>query len=168
MAFISVKPNEIRENAIEIIKNEWTLLTAGKETSFNTMTASWGTLGELWGRDVFFAFVRPSRYTYEFFEKHDTFTCSFFSKSYREALTFCGTHSGRDIDKVKETGLTPVYGSNAVWFDEARLVFVCRKLYADDIKPEKFLDSDVCSGSYGSGDFHRFYVGEITDCLTKE
>ena len=102
-----IKATEIKENAIKLIGKDWALITAGDESGYNTMTASWGGLGQLWNKDVCFIFIRPQRYTYEFIEKNELFTMSFYPEEYRKALSFCGTKSGRDYDKAKETGLTP-------------------------------------------------------------
>ena len=87
--------------------NDRALLTAGEKGNYNTMTVSWGMLGELWGKDMVTVFVRPQRYTYEFMEKYDNFTLSFFGSEYRRALSFCGSKSGRDFDKA-EAGRQPL------------------------------------------------------------
>ena len=84
------------------------LLTGGNMESFNTMTASWGQLGVLWNKNVLTCYIRPNRYTYEFVENGEFFTVSFLGEEYRKALAFCGSHSGRDCNKITETGLTPV------------------------------------------------------------
>ena len=100
---------EIRKSAVELISDGWGLVTAGTEEKFNTMTVSWGALGEIWGKDAAFVFIRPQRYTFEFIEKEEVFTLAFFSEEYKDALKICGSKSGRDIDKIAATGLTPVH-----------------------------------------------------------
>jgi len=101
-------------------------------------------------------------------EQNDNFTLSFFSEDYRKALSFCGTHSGRDVDKVAATGLTPVSGSqNTVYFEEAKLVLECKKLYYQDIDPANFLDQNI-EKNYAERDYHRVYVGEIIGCYVKK
>lgn len=157
---------ELNENPFELIGKEWMLVTAGKPDDFNTMTASWGGLGVMWNRYIAFCMIRPTRYTYEFINRSPRFTLSFFNEEYREALNFCGTHSGRDFDKVDETGLTPVHEGGAVWFREARLVLVCKKLYTGDIDPSRFLDPRV-EDFYPERDYHRIYFGEIERCLVR-
>lgn len=165
--FNEIKPAEIRDNIFDLIGRQWMLITAGNEKSFNTMTASWGGAGVLWGKPVAFSFVRPQRYTYEFLEKSDRYTLSFYDERYRDALNFCGSHSGRSCDKVKEAGLTPVIDNGAVYFDEAKLVLICRKLYIQDITPECFIDKNIAA-TYKGVDYHRVYVGEIEKVLAKE
>ncbi len=166
--FIKVLPKAIKDNAIEIIGYDWMLITAGDKLSFNTMTAAWGSLGFLWQKPVAVIYIRPQRYTYEFTEKYDHFTLSFFDKSFKKILNFCGTNSGRDVDKIATTGLTPAETDHAnIYFTEARLIFDCKKLYYDDIDPDKFLDPDIHK-VYPAKDYHRMYIGEIIDCLIKQ
>ncbi len=161
------KADLLKENPFRLIGSDWMLITAGTPEKFNTMTASWGGLGVLWERSVAFCFVRPTRYTREFMERSGTFTLSFFGEEHRKALQYCGTHSGRDTDKVKEAGLTPVKEGGFIFFDEARLVLACRKIYFQDIGPERFLDPRI-DAMYPQKDYHRMYVGEIAKCLVKE
>ena len=111
-------------------------------------------------------YIRPQRYTYEFVEGSDTLSLSFFDESYRGALNFCGSHSGRDCDKFAETGLTPTMVNGTPIIAEAKLVLICKKLYADDIKRENFI-SDEPLYTYEKNDFHRFYICEIEKALLK-
>lgn len=164
--FSEIKPEKIRDNLFDLIGRQWMLVTAGTPEKFNTMTASWGGAGILWGKPVAFSFIRPQRYTFEFMEKCDRYTLSFYDEGYRDALNFCGAHSGRDTDKVAATGLTPAFDGDAVYFDEAKLVLVCRKLYRQDLDPAAFLDP-ACKKQYTGGDFHRIYVGGIEKVLAK-
>jgi flavin reductase (DIM6/NTAB) family NADH-FMN oxidoreductase RutF len=167
MGFNEVRPESLTDNPFKLIGGDWMLVTAGTPEHFNTMTASWGGLGVLWERKVCFIFIRPTRYTYEFIEKAEVFTLSFFGEQYRKALQFCGSRSGRNTDKVSGAGLTPVGDGGAVYFNEARLVLLCRKLYYQDIAPERFLDPAIDS-MYPQKDYHRMYVGGIERCLVKE
>jgi flavin reductase (DIM6/NTAB) family NADH-FMN oxidoreductase RutF len=166
MTFKEVKPESLTENPFTLIGKDWMLVTAGIPGSFNTMTASWGGLGVLWERRVAFCFIRPTRYTYEFIERSGKFTLSFFEERRRKVLSFCGSHSGRDTDKIKESGLTPVHDGGFMYFSEARLVLLCRKLYFQDISPDCFLDPKI-DDMYPQRDYHRMYVGEIEKCLMK-
>jgi flavin reductase (DIM6/NTAB) family NADH-FMN oxidoreductase RutF len=164
--FKAIDPEDIADNVFKLVGKEWMLITAGTGESFNTMTGAWGGLGILWEKKICFCVIRPGRYTYEFIEKSDLYTVSFFEEQYRGILTYCGTKSGRDVDKVAETGLTPVFEKDSIFFAEARLVLVCRKIYYQDIRPEQFLDSGI-DGFYPLKDYHRMYVGEIISCFKK-
>lgn len=165
--FKTIDVNKIGDNVFKLIGNDWMLITAGNIKKYNTMTASWGGLGVLWNKNVCFCFVRPTRFTYEFMEKSDYFTLSFFEENYRKVLNFCGSHSGRDIDKVAATGITPKEDSSgAVYFDEARLVMICKKIYYSDINPANFIEPGI-QKNYSNNDYHRVYTGEIIRCLIK-
>jgi flavin reductase (DIM6/NTAB) family NADH-FMN oxidoreductase RutF len=157
-------PDELTDNPFKLIGEDWMLITAGTSDSFNTMTASWGGLGVLWERKVATCYIRPTRHTFSFVERSSVFTLSFFGEQHRKALQYCGTHSGRNSDKVKGAGLTPVQEGGAIYFNEARLVLVCRKIYAQDIDPGLFLDPAIGS-MYPQKDYHRMYIGEIVKCL---
>jgi flavin reductase (DIM6/NTAB) family NADH-FMN oxidoreductase RutF len=168
-----ILPTEIPGNAIDMIANEWMLITAGDEETYNTMTASWGTLGQLWGKNVSTCYIRPERFTYEFIEKNDCYTLCFFDEEYREALQYCGTKSGRDhLDKNKAevAGLTPACTENgSVYFKEASLVLECKKLYAEQFRPECFINDDVLKSIYDeSKGIHKAYVGEIVNCWIRK
>ncbi len=154
-------------NPFTKIGSEWMLLTAGDESKYNTMTASWGGVGVMWNKNVVFAFIRPQRYTFEFFEQNDLFTVSFFDSEYKSALAFCGSHSGRDCDKAAETGLTPCFTEGTAAFKQAKLVLVCRKLSGQFIDPEGFADGGI-RDNYADGDYHKMYVGEIVKILERE
>ena len=156
------------ERPFLLFDREWMLITAGTFDSFNTMTASWGALGTLWSRPVAFGFIRPTRHTFGFANRSPVFTCSFFGRRYRAALEFCGTKSGRDVDKVKATGLTPVKGkAGCVYFAEARLVLECRTIHAQDIDPRRFLDPTI-EKNYPKKDYHRMFIGEVIGCLRRD
>jgi flavin reductase (DIM6/NTAB) family NADH-FMN oxidoreductase RutF len=160
--FSPIDPENIPDNVFKLIDKDWMLVTAGTPESYNTMTASWGTLGILWNKQVAVCFVRPTRYTYKFMEDNDRFTLCFFEERYREALNICGSTSGRHTDKAKAAGLTPARSEkDAVFFEEARLVIECRKIYWDDLKPQNFLDPHI-HRNYPKKDYHRMYIGEIT------
>ena len=101
-----IEPKEIQDNAVQLIGDDWMLVTAGSPEHFNMMTASWGGLGFMWKKPVAFVVIRPQRHTFRFIEAGDELTLSFFSHEYHKALTVCGTTSGRDTDKVAASGLT--------------------------------------------------------------
>ncbi|MBR5544931.1 MAG: flavin reductase family protein [Clostridia bacterium] len=158
---------ELKDNFVKMINNDWALLTAGKENDFNTMTVSWGGIGELWNKDVCFVFVRPQRYTYEFMEKNDYFSLSFFGGEYKKELGVCGSKSGRDIDKIAETGFSPIDLGESVGFEQAKVNIVLKKLAYQDMKPDGFIDETIMN-NYANNDFHRIYIGEIVKVIVEE
>lgn len=165
--FRALLPEALSDNVFKLIGKDWMLVTAGTPDDFNTMTASWGGMGILWGKPVAVIFVRPQRHTFGYVETASHFTLSFFDETYRDVLNYCGTHSGRDVDKMAETGLSPAPVDDlGVIFTEARLAIVCRKLYAQDLKADAFIATEIIDQAYAARDFHRMYVGEIVQVLS--
>lgn len=166
MDFKQTNIRKVDQNAVKSLAEDWALVTAGTEGSFNTMTVSWGGLGEIWGKDAAFIFIRPQRHTFGFLESNDRFTICFFSGAQKKALALCGSKSGRDTDKVKEAGLTSVFDGDTTYFAEATLVLKCRKMAKYDLTPDGFLDGKVAD-NYDGTDYHRMFIAEIEETLTK-
>lgn len=159
-----IEVSTLKENFIDLIGKQWMLITAGNMHHYNTMTASWGTVGFLWGKPVVCVLIRPQRYTLEFVEKEDCFTLSFFDEKYRDALKLCGTKSGREVNKAEAAGITPFEpSSGCVAFKEARLIMKCRKLYSDQLRESSFLDKSILETWYPSRDFHKVFIGVIEE-----
>ena len=165
--FTKIDTGTINDNFFTKFNKEWSLVTAGDENKFNTMTASWGGIGVLWNKNVAFTFIRDSRYTIEFVDNNDCYTLSFFGGNCMKELAFCGRNSGRDVDKIKETGLTPVHDGNITYFEEAELVLVCKKLFKQQMTPDNFIDKSMTDKFYADNDLHELYVGEIVEVLKK-
>ena len=168
-----ITAKELELNPITAISEEWMLITAGTESNYNTMTASWGHIGSIWGRSSFgmgtaICYVRPQRYTREFIDREAYYTLTFFPPEYKEKLAYLGSHSGRDEDKVGKMGLTPVFEDGYTYFAEASLVLVCRKLYQAPIVEEGFVDKSIVESVYPTKDFHDLYIGEIVKILVNE
>ena len=167
--FTSISPKEIQGNVFSMLDDQWMLITAGTASRCNTMTASWGGMGVMWGKPVAVCGIRPQRYTREFVDAQDYFTLSFFAEEYRQALSLCGSKSGREIDKVQACGFTVAQGEGgAPYFEQARLVLVCRKLYRRDLEPACFVDRQPDEAWYPNKDYHTMYVGEIVQVLQAE
>lgn len=164
--FKEVTAKDLKDNIIEMISDEYMLITAGDKNAHNMMTASWGFAGEVWGSDSVLALVRPQRYTMEFIEKHDYFTLSFYGEN-KDIHKICGSKSGRDCDKTSLLGLTPVYDGDAVYFGEARVVLICKKQYVDRMKEECFVDKQPLKW-YPGADYHYMIIGKIEKVLIKE
>lgn len=167
--FKEIAAGSIDGNFIDMIGRGWMLVTAGNTEKCNTMTASWGAAGVLWNKPAAFVFIRPQRYTKEFVDSRQRLTLSFLPEEYRKAMAYCGSHSGRDGDKIKEAGLsvwaTPG-GTPAI--AEARLVLECRKMYSGRLKEEGFIDKGLIPALYPGADFHEMYVCEIEKAYIKE
>lgn len=154
-------------NPFTKIGKEWALVTAGSKTKCNTMTVSWGGVGVLWNKNVVYIFVRDSRYTKEFLDKGDFFSLAFLDESYREALNYCGSHSGRDENKFEKAGLTPAFRHSIPYPDEANLVLLCRKMASIPMPEEVITDKSLMNTFYKDNDMHVMYVGEIIEAMAR-
>ena len=156
------------KNVFSAIADQWMLITAGTADRCNTMTASWGGLGVIWGSPAATCYIRPQRYTKEFVDREDYFTLTFFGEEYRKALQLCGSRSGREVDKVKECGFTVRAAEcGAPYFEEAELVLVCRKRFAQPMDPAN-IPQNVKDKFYPEQDYHTLYIGEIVEALAKD
>lgn len=169
MRFQKIEPAELAVKPVGLFGKDWMLLTAGGMEKHNCMTIAWGGLGTLWGLPVATVYVRPERYTHSFLTGSEGFTICAFDESWREKLVLCGTKSGRDTDKEALCGLTPVESeSGAVYYAEARLAVVCKKIYTQDFDPARIADERVTK-IYSRGEqLHSVFVGEILEVLAKE
>ena len=151
-------------NALKLIGDDWMLITVKDEEGgrANAMTASWGALGVLWHKDVCICYVRPQRHTHKLLGEQQRFSVAFLPEEYRDALKLCGTKSGRDTDKLSESGLHTVELDGVPMVKEASILLVCKKLYEDEIKEECFLESEVMA-TYKAKDYHTFYICEIEE-----
>ena len=167
--FTQITPEEFNVSPFRLIGDEWMLISAPddtKESGLSAMTASWGGLGVLWNENIATVYIRPQRYTYSLVEKCDRFALCFFDEDYKKALRLCGSKSGRDLDKLKECGLTSEIIDGVSVISEAKTVMICKKLYADDLKEDKFIDREHLS--HYNGDFHRFYIVKKEKILVKQ
>lgn len=161
--FQRIDPKNLKDNVFSLIGDQWMLVTAGTEEKCNTMTASWGGLGVLWGAPAVTCYIRPQRYTKEFLDREEYFTLTFFDEEYRKALSLCGSKSGRDVDKIKECGFTVrTAACGAPYFEQARLVLVCRKRFVQEMDPTR-IPQDVKEKWYPQQDYHTMYIGEIVE-----
>lgn len=162
-----IELKDLNVNLPELLEKRWALLTAADGEGCNPMTVSWGGIGRLWNLPVVTVYVRPQRYTKGLMDTEQYFSLTFLPEELHDAAALCGSKSGRDIDKVKECGLTVMKGEKAPYFAQGELTFICRKLYEQDMKSECFVDPAVEEKNYPGKDYHRMYVGEIVAVLEK-
>lgn len=149
------------------LKDQWMLITAQKEGKVNTMTASWGGFGVMWGKEVAFVVIRPQRYTKEFVDASESFSLSFFDERYKKDLAYLGRISGRDEDKITRASLTIATHNNVPYFKEAEMVLIAKKLYAQPMDKKYLLDENIDTKWYPTNDYHIMYIAEITDLFIK-
>ena len=159
--FQIMKPEDWNQNVFQTIGKDWLLITAKKGNQVNTMTASWGGMGILWGKPVVYIFIRPQRYTREFVESADSFSISILGEEHRKTLSYFGTVSGRDEDKIGKSGLALTEDQNVPYFADARAYLICRKLYVQNLEPTCFIDASCDEKWYPQKDYHTMYIAEI-------
>jgi flavin reductase (DIM6/NTAB) family NADH-FMN oxidoreductase RutF len=143
------------------------LITTQGDGKPNAMTISWGALGIDWARPVFTTYVRHSRYTHELLERGGEFTVNIpFGEADRKIMGFCGSKSGRDIDKFAALGLTAVPSLSVAppAIAQLPLTLECRVVN----KGEQSIDAltDAAKDRFypavdGVRDTHTIYYGEI-------
>ena len=163
--FKQIDIKKMKFNPFKLIGDEWMLIAAGDEKAHNMMTASWGGLGVLWNKKVVTVYIRPTRYTLHFVDANEYFSLCFLGEN-KAPHAVCGSKSGRDIDKAKEAGLTPIFDNNTVYYKEARLVFICKKLYFYNLENQNFLDKKI-EDFYNKNDYHKIFIAEIVKVLEK-
>ena len=164
--FKPINPEALQDNPFSLIGKGWMLITAGRDKC-NAMTASWGGLGVMWSKNVAFVVVRPQRYTKEFLDAEPAFSLSFLGDEHRNALSYLGSVSGRNEDKMARCGLTPAREDGIPYFAEAHTALFCRKLFAQPYDPAAFLDKSIIDRQYPERDFHTLYIAEIVKALAK-
>lgn len=163
--FKEVIPELVKKNPFQAIGKEWMLVSAGNQDKVNTMTASWGGLGVMYGKDVAFVVIRPQRYTKEFIDQEETFSLSFLDKSYKDVMNYLGSVSGRVENKIEKSGLTLAYSDNTPYFAESNLVFVCKKLVKQSLEGNSLLLEHMDTTYYPNKDYHVLYIAEIVKTL---
>ena len=169
--------------AFEMFHKQWALVTAGDMGRFNSCTIGWGSIGTLWagvikGGAIVTVYLYPTRYTCDFLIENETFAVSFFPESCKKALGVMGSCSGRDVDKVAASGLTPVPAGDTVSYEEAELTFVCRKIYQHQLAKEdiaadvrEYYESNervFPKDENGEWQPHWVFIGEVTEVIEKQ
>lgn len=168
MSFQEISAEQLNENAFDLIGKKWMLVTAGNKEKVNTMTASWGGLGVMWGKNAAFIFIRPTRYTKEFIDREETLSLTFYGEEYKKTLSYLGTVSGREEDKIGTAGLTVEYLEETPYFREASIVIKVKKLYAQEMTPDCMLESSIDEKWYPLKDYHTMYICGIEKVLVKQ
>ena len=161
-------------NAFEIVPaamkqiQEGAFLTVAAKRQKNVMTIGWALVGILWRKSVMMVAVRNSRHTFGLMEEADSFTVSVPTKDMKKELDFCGTMSGKTIDKFRECRLatrTAKKVSSPV-LDIPGYHYECRRLYKNALDP-KMMDKEL-EYLYPKKDYHTLYFGEIVACYQTE
>lgn len=166
--FTEIKPEELNNSPFQLIGHDWMLITAEHDNRVNTMTASWGGMGVMWGKNVAYIVLRPQRYTKELVDSAETFSLTFFDSSFKNKLSYLGSASGRNEDKISKAELTVLHADNTPYFAQGKLSILCKKLYSQPFKPEYFMAPELDEKWYPQKDYHTLYIAEIQKILMKE
>lgn len=166
--FRQVAADKIPGNIIKLL-NDATLITSGSGENLNVMAASWGGLGVFWEKPVSFCFLGAQRYSVTTMDKGDTYTISFYTEAYKDAIQYCGSTTGRNEDKIKGSGLTPIKTpSGATAFAEAWMIFECKKIIAQPLSQDAIADKTSDAAKKWNGkELHKMYIGEILNVWIK-
>lgn len=161
---------ELHFNPFTLIGGEWMLASAGTPDACNTMTVSWGHLGCLWGHNdpTAVIYIRESRFTKQFIDREDYFTLCVMDASFKKQMAYLGSKSGRDENKIEKAGLTPVFADGTVYFEQAKLVLVCKKMFHQQLDKSGFQYQETLDANYANGDYHTMYVGKIEKILVRD
>lgn len=154
-------------NPFEQIGNNLGLVAAGSKSESNIMTIGWGGVGPVFGKNCVFIFVRDSRYTKEFIDKHKFFSVSALNKEYQSALEYCGQHTGKGHDKWAESGLTMAVRHGIPYPDEASVVLLCEVIAEISLEENHFIDKKILKKWYPEGDYHTMYIAEIAEIMAR-
>jgi flavin reductase (DIM6/NTAB) family NADH-FMN oxidoreductase RutF len=166
--FKEIPAEQLGINPFAAIGSEWMLITAQMGERVNAMTASWGGLGRMWNRNVAFTVIRPQRFTKTLVDGSDTFSLAFFGGGEKETLGYMGSASGWNEDKIAGSGLTVLHDGEIPYFAEARVVLLCKKLFAQPYRPESFIAEELNAEFYPKSDHHTLYISEILKVLVRE
>lgn len=169
MGSYEIKPKDFNESAFKVIGDDWMLITAGNKEDCNTMTASWGSFGIMWNKNVVSVVLRPQRYTKEFVDENERFSLTVFDKKYKKDLGYLGTVSGRDeSDKISKTSLTLDYIDDVPTFKEAKITIIAKKLFVQRFTEDSFIDKSLIEKNYPNKDYHDMYIAEVEKILILE
>lgn len=166
--FKEISPEDIKENTFSLIGKDWMLISAEKEDSINTMTAAWGGFGVMWHENVVFIVIRPQRFTKEFVDFNEKFSLSFLPSKYKKQLTYLGSTSGKNENKIKKSGLCIEKEDGIPYFKESKLVIFCKKLYVQNFNEECFLDKKIIEKCYPDKDYHTMYIAKVEKVLEEK
>ena len=166
--FSKIEPTEITDNVFKIVGQDFTVITAGNESYFNSMTASYGGWGQLFDVPATWCFLRANRYTLEFIREEQSYTMCYFDDEYKDAVMYFGSKTGRDGDKMENNPLTGVSTPDGnIAYKEARLIIECKLMQITTVSPDDFYlqkGREFVEGGFDEAkDYHKLVFGEITN-----
>ena len=164
MKYIDVRYNDKAHEILPALE-KGAFMTTKVHDKVNTMTIAWGGINFVWHEKVFVAYVRYTRNTFEMLNNTDEFTISIpLSNQLKKELAFCGTKSGRDVDKIEECNFTLIEGRtiNTPIISECEMHYECKVIYKQAMEPGN-IKADILKRYYANSNFHVIFYGEIVD-----
>ena len=170
--FTEIAPIDISENVFKLFGQDYTVITAGTESYFNSMTAGYGGFGIQFGLPSTWCFLRASRYTLDFIRGEQTYTMCWFDDEYKDAVLYFGSKSGRNSDKMANNPLNYVITPDGnIAYKEANLIIECKLMQITSVSPDDFYYKKgkefVEEGFEDAKDYHKLVFGEITKVWKK-
>lgn len=159
-----ILPFDFDFNPFYSFGKEWALIVCEENKEDNAMTISWGNIGILWSKPILSVFVRNTRYTKHMLDHSDKFSCCFFDKKYQNELTYCGTVSRKDEDKITKCNFTRERYQNVLYIKEAKITFILKKIYQVDLPISDSTIQDI-KKHYKENECHTQYICEIEKIL---
>jgi flavin reductase (DIM6/NTAB) family NADH-FMN oxidoreductase RutF len=156
----------VSAKALKQIEEAGAFLTVQAGDALNVMTIGWASIGFIWGRPIMTVLVRKTRHTFSIIERASEFSVSVPLGDMKKELEFCGTQSGKKIDKVKKCGLGLFPGTKVKTpsVNVPGIHFECRIVYKSPLDPLRLIES--YKHLYPEKDFHTIYFGEIVHCCS--
>ncbi|MEM3384359.1 MAG: flavin reductase family protein [Candidatus Micrarchaeia archaeon] len=149
-------------------ENGLLLASTGSTCIANVMTIGWGHIGILWYKPFFIAYIRKSRYTHNLIEETGDFTINIPPKNFEHVTEFCGTKSGRYVDKVKELGLKIEVSKfvKSPSLTECPITLECKVIFKKEIESYD-IPSNIKDAFYTRNDYHTCYFAEIVNLVIR-
>ena len=166
--FTQIDAKEIPESVFKLVGSDYSVITAGDPSLYNSMVASWGGGGILFEKPTTWCFLRSNRYTLEIIRKKETYTMSYFDDEYKKDFLLFGKKSGRNSDKMKESKLSVIQPpSGNLSYKEAKLIIECKLAEVTTVAPGDFYTEQgkkfVEDAHAETNDYHKIVFGEITN-----
>ena len=154
----------VADDAIKAIR-KGAFLTVKSVDKVNTMAIGWAAFGVVWRIPIMMVAVRLTRHTFGIIEKAADFTVTIPSGDMSKEIAFCGSKSGRDVDKFKACNLK-IADSRKVVSPIIQIpgrYYECKIVYKSAMNPA-YLEKELDESLYSQKDYHTLYFGEILAC----
>lgn len=161
---IDIRYNENLEAVLKQL-SKGAFLTVSDGTFTNTMTIGWANIGIIWNKPIMMVMVRKSRHTYGIIKNAKDFTVSLpIDVDLKKALVYCGSYSGRDVDKIQTSKLSTKKSNSVISpiISQCDMHYECKIVHSQQLTSQN-LEDNIKERFYINEDYHVLYFGEIVD-----